>query len=199
MADQDPPPDAMTDPWGAFGDDPQSAGEQFEVLRRRLVFYFEARRCDDPEELAHVTLERLMQKHREHVEVRDLTLYSYGVARNVLYEYLRKKNAEMKYVSQQVRRSHAGADDEGAAARKERRLGCMEECVAGLSPQDRALLTDYFKGRGRGRQERRRRMAEQLDISREALTLRIFHLKGRLKKCIDKCFEEAEAADAVTV
>jgi RNA polymerase sigma factor (sigma-70 family) len=198
MADQDPPPDAMTDPWSVFGD-PQSAGDQFEALRRKLVFYFETRRCDDPEELAHVTLERLMQTHGKHVEVHDLTRYSYGVARNVFYEYLRKKKAEMKYVSQHEDRSDTGAAEEGAAARKERRLRCLEDCVAGLSPQDRALLADYFKGRGRGRQERRRRMAEQLKISREALTLRVFHLKGRLKKCIDKCFEKAEAADAVTV
>jgi len=189
----------MTDPWSVFGDDPQSAGERFEVLRRKLVFYFEARRCDDPEELAHVTLEILMRKHGEHVEVQDLMRYSYGVARNVHYEHLRKKRAEMKYVSQQEHRPHAGAADEGAAARKERRLRCLEECVAGLSPQDRSLLTDYFKGRGRGRQESRRRIAEQLNISREALTRRIFHLKRRLKNCIDKCLEKAEAAGAVTV
>lgn len=186
----------MTDPWSVFGADPPSVGAQFEALRRRLVFYFESHRCDDPEELAHITLDRLMRKHGERVEVRDLVRYSYGVAQNVLYEYLRRKKAEKRYVGEQKYRAHVGADDGGAAAGKELRLRCLDECVAHLSPEDRALLADYFKGRGRGRQERRRVMAEQLNISREALTMRVFHLKRRLRKCVVKCVAEAEAVGA---
>lgn len=191
MADQDPPPDIVTDPWSVFGDDLQSAGDRFKVLHRKLVFYFESRRCDDPEELAHVTLERLMRKHGEQVEVQDLMRYSYGVARNILYEYLRKKNAEKKYVSEQEHRSPPGAADPSNVDRQERRLKCLEECTARLSAQESELLTDYLSGKGRSKQEHRRRMAEQLNISREALTLRVFHLKRKLKKCIVKCLKEA--------
>jgi RNA polymerase sigma factor (sigma-70 family) len=190
MADQDPPPDAVTGPWSMFGNDPQSAGERFEVLRRKLVFYFESRRCDDPEELAHETLERLLQKHGERVEVMDLMRYSYGVARNVLLEHLRRKKAEKKYISEQEYCSHAVADEEEAVS-KERRLECLEECAARLSVQESALLTDYFSGKGRSRQERRRLMAEQLNISRNTLTLRVFSLKHRLRKCIEKCLQES--------
>jgi DNA-directed RNA polymerase specialized sigma24 family protein len=191
MADQDPPPDAVNDPWAIFGDDAQSAGERFEVLRRKLVFYFEARHCDDPEELAHETLGRLMQKHGENVEVIDLMRYSYGIAKNVLHEYLRQKKAEQKYVRDQGRPSPAGIEGEGAVAYKERRLKCLEECAARLNEQESALLADYFKGRGRSKQEHRRRMAEQLNITRETLTLRVFYLKRKLRKCIEKCLEES--------
>lgn len=173
-----------------FGDDGQSAGERFESLRRKLVFYFESRRCDDPEDLAHETLERLMRRHGEHVEVKDLMRYSYGVARNVLYEHLRKKKAEKRYINEQEYRSHADEADVEAATAKERRLKCLEECAARLNAQESALLTDYFSGRGRNRQEHRRRMAEQLNIPRDTLTLRVFNLKRRLRKCIEKCLEE---------
>jgi DNA-directed RNA polymerase specialized sigma24 family protein len=190
MADQDPPPDAVTDSWSMFGDDEQSAGERFEGLRGKLVFYFESRRCDDPEELAHETLERLMRRHDEQVEVKDLMRYSYGIAKNVLQEHWREKKAKQKYVTEEGRRPQVNTDDE-AAAGKERRLKCLEECSAGLSTGERTLLTDYFGGRGRGIQKRRRSMAEELNISREALTLRVFHLKHRLRKCIEKCLQES--------
>jgi len=191
MADQDPPPDVATDPWSMFGDDGQSAGERFEGLRRKLVFYFESRRCDDPEDLAHETLARLMRRHGEHVEVKDLMRYSYGVAKNVLYEHLRKKKAEKRYISEQGHYSQADEADVEAAAAKERRLKCLEKCAGRLSAPESALLTDYFSGRGRNRQEHRRRMAEQLNISRETLTLRVFNLKRKLRKCIEKCLEES--------
>src|SRR5215211_9543619 len=105
MADQDPPPDAVTDPWSIFGDDPQSAGERFEFLRTKLVFYFEYRRCDDPEELAQETLDRLRQKKDE---VKDPTRYCFGVARNVLHEYWRKKQAEREYINEQGYQACAG-------------------------------------------------------------------------------------------
>lgn len=187
MADQDPPPDAVTDLWSMFGNDPESAGERFEVLRKKLVFYFEYRRCDDPEELAQETLERLRQKKDD--VVNDLTRFCYGVARNVLHEYRRKKQAERKYISEQEYHSHAAASDEEATVGKERRLQCLEKCTAGLSMDERALLTVYFSGRGRSRQERRRRMAEQLSIPLETLRLRVFNLKRRVRKCIEKCFE----------
>lgn len=190
MADQDPPPDAVTDSWSMFGDDEQSAGESFEGLRRKLVFYFESKRCDDPEEMAHETLERLMRRHGEQVKVKDLMRYSYGIAKNVLQEYWRKKKAEQKYITEEGRRPHANTDDESAAG-KEHRLKCLEECSAGLSAQERTLLTDYFGGGGRSIQERRREMAERLNISREALTLRVFHLKHRIRKCIEQCLEES--------
>jgi len=182
-----------------FGDDPESAAERFEVLRRKLVFYFEARRCDDPEELAHETLARLIQKHGEQVEVKDLMRFSYGVAKNVLHEYLRRKKKEKIYLSEREYQSRAGTGDEEAAAGKERRLECLEKCAVNLSAQERALLIDYFSGRGRGRQEHRKRMAEQLHITLETLRLRVFNLKRRVRKCIEKCLEESSAAGAVKV
>lgn len=178
----------MTDPWSVFGDDSQSAGERFEFLYSKLVFYFTARRCDDPEELAHVTLERLMRRHSENVKVLDLMRYSYGVAENVLYEHVRKQKARQNYASEQKYRSRVGSDDDiNAAVSKERRLRCLEQCVEGLSEQEREMLSGYYKGRGQAQQEYRLKMAEQLNITREALTLRVFHLKRKLKKCVVKC------------
>jgi RNA polymerase sigma factor (sigma-70 family) len=191
MADQDPPPDAVPDPWSMFGDDPEIARELFEALRRRLVFYFERRRCEDPEELAQETLVRLYWRYREEVEVIDPTRYCYGVAKNVLLEYLRKKRDETNNISEQEYYVHADAADEEEAACKERRLECLEKCVARLSPEERALLTDYLSGRGRSGQAQRRRMAEQLNIPRDTLTMRVFNLKRKLKKCIEKCLEES--------
>ena len=177
----------MTDPWSVFGDDSQSAGERFELLHSKLVFYFESRRCDDPEELAHLTLERLMRRHDEQVEVINLTSYCYGIAQKVFYEYLRKQRARRDYVSEQEYRSRIHTSDEDAAEYKERRLKCLDECAERLSEQEREMLSEYYRVRGRAKDAHRIKMAEKLGISRSALTLRIFHLKRRLKMCVVKC------------
>lgn len=177
----------MTDPWSVFGDDSQSAGERFELLHSKLVFYFVSRRCDDPEELAHVTLERLMQRHEEQVEVINLTSFCYGIAQNVYYEYLREQQAGRDYASEQEYRSRVHKSDEDAAEYKERRLKCLDECTERLSEQEREMLSEYYRVRGRAKEAHRVGMAEKLGISRPALTLRIFHIKRKLKKCVVRC------------
>lgn len=191
MANQDPPPEAMTDPWSMFGDDPESSGEFFEHLRKKLIYYFQARRCEDPEDLAQETLARVMRKLGEQVKVDDITRYSYGVAKNVRLEHLRQKERERAIFDEQQEQAGAATTDEVSTDDKEQRLKCMEKCAADLSEGERRLMADYTNGKGRDRQERRRRMAEELDISLVALRLRIFSLRSRLRECFEKCMKES--------
>jgi DNA-directed RNA polymerase specialized sigma24 family protein len=190
MADQDPPPDAVPDPQSTFGVDDNGAEDRFKILRDKLVFFFEKRRCKEPEELAQETLVRLFAQYGENVEIRDITRYSYGIAKNVLQEHWRRVMAEQAHITGDEGLPEESADEEWAA-HKERRLKCLEECVKSLSPQEQKLLTDYFDGKGRARQERRRRMAEQLHLTLVALRLRIFHLRERLQTCIDNCLDQS--------
>lgn len=190
MADANEPMSAAAGASRAFGADGSGVVERFRSLQSRLVFYFERRHCFDPEELADETLERVVQKLCEGTEVSDLTSYSYGVARNVFYEYLRREKAKHKYSDEQRHRPEAASaeDDEEVKAR-ERRLECLDDCMARLKERERWLLSEYYRYKGRRKLEHKQKLADELKISREALTLRVFNLKRRLKRCIDDCLK----------
>jgi RNA polymerase sigma factor (sigma-70 family) len=191
MDDWDSPPNAETNGWGMFGvDDDQGIVELFESMRDKMVIFFEVRHCIDPEELADETLERVLQKLCQGTEVSDLIRYSYGVAKNIFHEHLRRERAKQKYVEAEKHRSGPDpSDDTDDAALREQRLQYLEDCLARLSEQGRSLLSEYYKFTGQLKLDHRKKMAEELNISREALTLRVFHLKRKLKKCINDCLE----------
>lgn len=195
MDGRDTPADAAEDLWGGGGDRPGIV-ELFETLRGKLTLFFEARRCVDPEGLADATLERVIQKLCEGTKVTDLTAYSFGVAKNLIREGARRERAMQEYVEEQKHRLRASAagDEDEEAALKERRLKCLEDCAARLSERERWTLFEYYRLKGQPKLEHRRRMAEQLDVTREALTLRVFHLKQRLKRCINDCLDSAPGA-----
>lgn len=184
-------PNAETDPWSAFGgEEGESIVELFESLRAKLTTFFEARGCIDPEELADETLQRVVLKICQGTEVSNLVGYSYGVAKNIFKEYVRREKIKQAYVDSQKYR--AGVEpivDEDEAQVRERRFKCMEDCMAQLNKQGRWLLLEYYKIKGQAKLAHRKQMAEELNISREALTLRVFHLKQRLKKCVHECLE----------
>jgi RNA polymerase sigma factor (sigma-70 family) len=136
------------------------------------------------------TLERLMRKEAAGLTAKDITAYVYGVARNVLHEYLRESKARLYYPSTE---SEAVETDETAETDlKERRFQCLEKCIQQLPKQSRELLPSYYEGKGAAARENRKMLAERLGISREALTLRVFHLKHGLRECIEKCLERED-------
>lgn len=191
MADSDQPPRGETDPWGGGGDGPGIV-ELFESLRAKLILFFEVRRCVDPEGLADATLERVVQKLCQGTKVSDIARFTFGVAKHIFQEYLRRQKATQKFAEEQKYHLTANSgDDEEVSAARERRLECLEECMARLKEQERTLLHEYFRFKGQPKLEHRKQLAERLNISRQALTLRVFHLKRKLKKCITDCLESA--------
>jgi RNA polymerase sigma factor (sigma-70 family) len=137
------------------------------------------------------TIERVMRKVGEGQTVNDINSYVYGVARNVLYEELRSAKYRARYLADELStKSEAVEPDEAAETdEKERRLQCLEKCAQQLPEQSRELLTSYFQLKGAAKIENRKMLAERLGITREALTLRLFHTKNKLRKCIEKCLE----------
>lgn len=176
-------------------DQPEASGqvhlgivELFESIRGRLIIYFEVRHCVDPEELADATLERVLEKLCEGAIVADLRRYSFGVARNIFFEYLRGKKAMLTFIDERKHQSEPSSVDDSAVIR-ERQLACLEECLGHLKEQDRTMLLEYYQFKGRPKLDQRKKMAEQMNISRETLALRIFHLKQKLKKCVSERLE----------
>ena len=72
----------------ALAPDPALAGEEYERLRERLIFYFARKKCHRPEDLTDETFNRVCRKLDNGVELEKITNYCYRVARNVWLEYL---------------------------------------------------------------------------------------------------------------
>ena len=67
----------------------EQAASRYEIIRRKLMKYFECRGCCSPEDLADETINRVARRIYEGKEIwtSEPANYFYGVARNVLKEY----------------------------------------------------------------------------------------------------------------
>ena len=79
----------------AFDPDREQAGYKYEMLRQKLLKFFEWRGATAPEDHADEVLNRLARKIEHGEALRDLSSYSVGVARMMLLEISRDKGASM--------------------------------------------------------------------------------------------------------
>src|SRR5688572_29668095 len=62
------------------------AGQRYENIRKRLIVYFDCRKCRAAEDMADETIVRVIRRNYEGVHIEDPVRYSYGVARMVRLE-----------------------------------------------------------------------------------------------------------------
>src|SRR5262249_48216587 len=74
-----------------FDPDRNRAAEDYELLRRKLVKFFEHHQCVLTEDLADETIDRIA-KRIEVEDIKDIRLFAYGVARRVCLEVRRKSS-----------------------------------------------------------------------------------------------------------
>jgi DNA-directed RNA polymerase specialized sigma24 family protein len=157
--------------------DPVLAGEEYEKLRARLMYFFERKGCRTPAELSDETINRLARKVEEGVEIEDLFKFSYGVARLVLLEHWRDPKREWDQLDQQLSlpRPHRDFD--------EHRLECMEKCLQALPADERDLIIKNCTLDKKGKEE----MARALGLTMNALRIRAFRIRTKLNACREKC------------
>src|ERR1051325_4279811 len=73
-----------------FDEEVDRAAEKYELIRSRLIKFFESRRCNLAVELTDETINRVSRRisEGETIPQQSLSGYFYGVARNVWKEYL---------------------------------------------------------------------------------------------------------------
>lgn len=169
-------------------DDRQRAAEQYEKLRSRLIRLFGWRGCTFPEELADETINRVARKLGEGVEIRAEDPYRYfaGVAHRVFLEVVRREKRERTALAE-VRHLPPA---EPVSEEKERRLGCLERCLATLSPANRQLILSFYQGEGSRRIANRKQVACLLGITVNALRIRAHRLRAQLEDCVSECLRQ---------
>ena len=159
--------------------DPALAGEEYENLRARLIYFFERKGCRIPAELSDETIDRVARKVGEGLEIEDVFKFSYGVARLVLLEHWNDPKREWDQLDERLPspRSNREYDD--------CRLECMEKCLQALPPKDRDLIVKNCTLDKKGKEE----LARSLKVTINALRIKVFRIRTKLHGCREKCLK----------
>ncbi|HKV37866.1 MAG TPA: hypothetical protein VJX67_01545 [Blastocatellia bacterium] len=166
------------------------AGEKYEVIRGKLVAFFEHRGCMIASDLADLTVNRVARKiaHGQEILGDQPIRYFYGIARNVLREHWRtlpRRLGALEALSPSEHPSHDPYQDlehRLEVEEAECELEALEECLRELSVEDRDLILKYHEGHGSAdRITHRKRLAAELGIPAGVLRLRAHRIKSRLK------------------
>jgi DNA-directed RNA polymerase specialized sigma24 family protein len=166
--------------------DRERAGEQYEIIRRKLVRFFEWRRTAFPEEHADEVFNRVARKIEEGQQIRDLKNFIYGVARMLFLEILREQNQAAEAL-EQMRQPSADSEERDES---ESLHECLEVCLRNLNAEDRELIIQYYKKEKGAKIENRKALAKRKGIPLAALRLRAHRLRAKIEECINNCLSQ---------
>ena len=177
-------------------EDSDSGGERYLEMRRRLVAYFDRKRCLSPDELADETLNRVARRLEEQGTITDAppARYCYIVARFVFFEYLRgPERGHASLTTTPDAHQFSAVDPKGLSgagqdvAAQEARLDCLDRCLQQLPADDRALILEYYRGEQGVKIARRRELAARFALTANALSIRACRIRSKLEACVTAC------------
>jgi len=189
MKDWQPSPEAWDKFLTLLDADVERAGEKYKGIQRKLITFFECRKCLEAERLADVSINRVIRRYSEGEDIRNPMGYLYGVAKIVFLEYLAEQRQQQEghdYLThtEELTSEQPGADDDDDLHI------CFDGCMAELQAVDRKFIKQYYEELRRKKIDTRKSMAKELGISSNAVALRAFHIRERLRKCINKCLKK---------
>jgi DNA-directed RNA polymerase specialized sigma24 family protein len=163
----------------------EAAGEQYELVRLKLVKYFELRMSAHPDDLADETIDRVARRLAggERIESPEVMRYVYGVARNVLLESWKNEQRQKKIGYPPA------ANDDSHQEDADLQLDCFQECLGQIPQDSHGLLLRYYQHTGRTKINDRLAMAQEHTIPANALRIRIHRIKAELQRCIETCMK----------
>jgi DNA-directed RNA polymerase specialized sigma24 family protein len=166
--------------------DAERAGIEYEKLRRVLVKFFDWRGAWPPDECADVALDRLARKLEEETSVQDVRSYAHGIARLVLLERRRQP------VFSSIDGAHDVASVPASPHEDEDELlrDCLDRCLAETPAEGRSIVVRYYEGERHAKISNRRRLADTLGVSENALRSRVHRLRDRIEHCVQACVSQ---------
>lgn len=166
--------------------DRSRAAQKYEALRTRLVKFFEWRACRFADTLADETLDRVARKIEQGDRIGDYLHYTFGVARFVYLEAVKRQAKEQAVIVSMPAAengSNQSFDDENPA------LKCLEECLRQISETNRKMILHYYYNDKQAKIEYRKKIAENLGISLNALRIKALRIRARLEECVFRCLK----------
>ena len=159
--------------------DREQAGAKYNLLRRKLINYFRLIGHSSPDDAADITLDRVAAKLAAEVPVRDVSDFSFGVARLI------GKEGQRKQIQTQKAMYDMAFLQSATEAIDERVFKLMQRCLDNLLPEDQAFLISYHTGTDMAELARKRQaMATEMQTSLNTLRLRVYRLRLKLETCL---------------
>jgi len=179
-----------------LGPDREQAGQTYEKIRLRLIKIFACRGCNEADELADETINRVTAKLNDIGQTYsgDPALYFYGVAQKVHLEYLRNR-PQLREFPLEFKASGQGklAPAPYSTDDIEREYECLEKCMERLPRQSRQLVLEYYQDEKRAKIDHRKKLADQLGIAVNALRIRAHRIRLQLQGCVQNCLQQSPA------
>ena len=173
-----------------FAADRESAAQKYEIIRRKLSEFFEARGSDSPADRVDETINRVARRIAEGEQIKDLNAYFYGVARLVWLESLRARDKEPTPLElAPTPLSLNTAELEAQQHQREQRLTCLETCLSRLPSNNRSLIVEYYREDKGIKIEHRKQQAARLNTTLNGLRLRASRIRSELARCVHSCLE----------
>ncbi len=180
--------------WLDGGNDSQ--GVRYEVMRQRLMQYFDRKNCQSP--LADETLQRVMKWLDEHNKTLDEepAKVCFNTVRFVFHEYLRKQgNTPVTLTALPPARKPMTnpvrvADLQAEKNEHERQLQCLEKSAQKLAADDRDLIVRYYYGEQRVKLDNRKLLANEFGLTANALVIKACRIRDKLRGCVTNCLCE---------
>ena len=160
------------------------AGERYEVIRQKLVRFFEWRDCPHPDEHADETINRVIRKIDLGGTLEDPSTYVYGVARLLLLEIYKEKERERNALREVAVASELPLDETD-----DLRATCLQRCLETLPAENRELIVQYYQGEGQSKITNRKQLAERWSLPLNALRIRALRLREKLEGCVKGCLK----------
>ncbi len=166
--------------------DRERAGRQYEMIRSKLISFFEWRNSPFPEDHADEAINRVVRKIDEGVQLRDPSTYVFGIARMLLLEIAKEQHKKWAATDHLARSVPPLELADGSESKVE----CLRRCLAELPTESRELITQYYQGERREKIINRRRLTERLAIPINALRIKACRIREKLAGCLDHCMEK---------
>lgn len=180
-------PEAFDKLLAAFSDDRDEAARQYQALRIKLIRFFEWRSVTLADDRTDEVFNRVARRIEEGQQVDNVVAYSFRVAYLVFLETI--KEPELIDFDPDTMQPPS-IDPQFEDDEDERRHRCLERCLAALTTTNRKLMLSYFSEAGRAKIELRKKWAEQLKISLDALRIRVFRMRKDLRNCVSDCMDQ---------
>lgn len=172
-----------------LSNDSEKAGEEYELIRTRLISFFRVRNCVDLETLADETINRVALKLKTYDSpetIPKLALF-HSFAKNIRLEYLKQSNREVSFEQKKIGFYAALPEVDGE---QNDTIECFNNCLSNLNEDDRRILIEYYNKEKGEKIEARKKLSEDLGISINTLHIKIYRLRNDLKNCIEQCIEK---------
>jgi RNA polymerase sigma factor (sigma-70 family) len=172
------------------------AESRFLEITRKLAYFFAGRGCPDAEDLAAETVMRVAAKCAE-LSVATFgegMAYFYGVARNVLHEWLRETRREVSNLEAAGKDpTLVPAPDVHLRRQREDEHRCLDRCMASLTRGARRLILNYYSADKASKIAGHRELAAQFGKSLNALRIEVHRVRNTLRRCVLDCMHSPVA------